>query len=139
MKLVVHDKDAYVLRAGMGEEVIGALQGFCKEQRIGAGKFFAIGASKELRLGWYDVGAKEYTWQEFPEKLEIVGLLGNIAWKGGEVIAHAHGSFSNKEMQMVGGHVAKLVVGAACEIVLEKFDGRIEKAYDEETGLNLMQ
>lgn len=139
MKVILQDKNTYVLKAGVDEEVIGALQEFCREQKIEAGKFFAIGASKELRLGWYDVDTKEYTWQEFNEKLEIISLLGNIAWKGDEVIAHAHGSFSNKRMQVVGGHVAKLVVGAACEIILEKLEGRIEKAYDEEAGLNLMQ
>ena len=72
-------------------------------------------------------------------ELEIVSLLGNIAWKQDEVIAHAHGSFSNQQMQVVGGHVAKLVVGAACEIMLEKFEGHIEKAFDEKIGLNLMQ
>jgi uncharacterized protein len=139
MKLILQDKSKYVVKASVGEEVIGGLQKFCREQKIEAGKFFAIGASKELKLGWYDVGIKEYTWKDFAEKLEIISLLGNIAWKEQEVIAHAHGSFSNQQMQLVGGHVAKLVVGAACEIVLEKIDGHIEKAYEEKIGLNLMQ
>lgn len=139
MKLILCDKNKYVLRANVGEEVIGALQEFCKKEGIDAGEFLAIGAAKEVKLGWYDVDAKEYTWKEYKEKLEIVSLLGNIARKGSEVIAHAHGSFSNQQMQVVGGHVAKLVVAGACEIVLEKFDGHIEKAFDEETGLNLMQ
>jgi predicted DNA-binding protein with PD1-like motif len=138
MKLILQDKNRYVLRANINEEVIGALQELCREHGIKAGKFFAIGAAKELKLGWYDVDMKEYTWQEFAEKLEIVSLLGNIACKGDEVVAHAHGSFSSENMQMVGGHVAKLVVGAACEIMLEKLEGRIEKAYDEQTGLNVM-
>lgn len=139
MKLVLQDKNKYVVRANVGEEVMRELQEFCREQQIKAGKFFAIGASKELKLGWYDVDIKEYIWQEFPEKLEIVSLLGNIAWKGDEVIAHAHGSFSDQRMQVVGGHVARLVVGAACEIVLERFEGKIEKAHDQQTGLNIMQ
>ena len=143
MKLILQDKNKYVLKADVGEEVISQLQEFCKENKIEAASFFAIGAAKELKLGWYDVGAKEYTWKEFAEKLEIVSLLGNIAVRQPaeekEVIAHAHGSFSNQHMQLLGGHVEKLVVGAACEIVLEKLEGHIEKAYDDEIGLNLMQ
>ncbi len=139
MRIILQEKNMYVLRADVGEEVIEELQKFSKNEGIDAGKFFAIGAAKEVKLGWYDVDVKEYAWKELKEKLEIVSLLGNIAWKGDEVIAHAHGSFSNQQMQLVGGHVAKLVVGAACEIVLEKFEGRIEKAYDDQTGLNLMQ
>lgn len=147
MKTILQDKNKYVLKANVGEEVIGELQKFCKDEKIEAGKFFAIGAAKEVKLGWYDVDIKEYTWKEFKEKLEIISFLGNIAWKdepfdsaqGKEVIVHAHGSFSNKQMQLVGGHVAKLVVGAACEIVLEKLEGKIEKKYSEKIGLNLME
>ena len=139
MKPILQDKNKYVLKASVGEEVIGALQEFCRKEGVVAGEFFAIGAAKEVKLGWYDVDVKEYTWKEYREKLEIVSLLGNVGRKGSETIVHAHGSFSNQRMQLVGGHVAKLVVGAACEIVLEKFDGRIEKAFDDETDLNLMQ
>lgn len=138
MKLILQDKNKYILKADVGEEIIVELGEFCKKQKIEAGKFFAIGAAKELKLGWYDVDAKEYTWEEFNGKLEIVSLLGNIAWKEDDIIAHAHGSFSNQQMQLVGGHVARLVVGAACEIILEKLEGHIEKAFDESTGLNLM-
>jgi len=139
MKLILQDNNAYVLNAGVGEEIIGELREFCRENKIEAGKFFAIGAAKEVRIGWYDVDTKEYTWKEYKEKLEVVSLLGNIAWKENEVIAHAHGSFSNRQMEMMGGHVAKLVVGGACEVMLTKFAGHIKKAYDEQTGLNLMK
>ena len=139
MRVILQEKSKYVLRADVLEEIIVELGEFCKERKIEAGKFFAIGAAKEVKLGWYDVDVKEYTWKEYREKLEIVSLLGNVGRKGSETIVHAHGSFSNQRMQLVGGHVAKLVVGAACEIVLEKFDGRIEKAFDDETDLNLMQ
>ena len=80
MRVILQDKNKYVLRADVGEEVIGELQEFSKKEGIEAGKFFAIGATKEVKLGWYDVDSKEYTWQELHEKLEIVSLLGNIAW-----------------------------------------------------------
>ena len=65
MKLIVQDKNKYVLRADVDEEVIGNLAKFCRQENIDAAKFFAIGAAKELKLGWYDVDAKEYKWKEF--------------------------------------------------------------------------
>jgi uncharacterized protein len=139
MKLILQDKNKYVLKAGVGEEVMGELKAFCAEQGVESASFFAIGAAKEIKLGWYDVEVKEYTWKEVQEKLEIVSLLGNIATMEKEILVHAHGSFSGKNMQVMGGHVTKLVVGAACEIFFTKYEGKIEKAYDEETGLNLMQ
>lgn len=114
------------------------LRAFCKEQGIEAASFFAIGAAKELSIAWYDIHKKEYVKKEIQQELEIISLLGNVAVMDGEVIVHAHGSFSDENMQLLAGHVTKLIVGAACEIVLEKFEGTIEKTYDDETGLNLM-
>jgi len=107
--------------------------------------FFAIGATKEISIAWFDIHAKEYVQREIQQELEIISLLGNVAvgnglpaLEAGEVIVHAHGSFSDKDMQVMAGHVNKLIVGAACEIVLEKIEGKIEKGYDSETGLRLM-
>jgi len=139
MKLILQDKNKYILKVGVGEDVMAELKRFCKEQGIEAGVFYAIGAAKELQVAWYDVDVKEYTKRDIKQELEIISLLGNIAMKGEEVIVHTHGSFSDENMQLVGGHVNKLIVGGACEIMLEKLDGHIEKAFDEEIGLNLMQ
>ena len=138
MKVILQDKSKYVLKAEVGEDVMGELKVFCKEQGIKAASFFAIGAAKEISIAWFNIHKKEYVKKDVQQELEIVSLFGNVAVTEGEIIVHAHGSFSDENMQLVGGHVDKLIVGAACEIVLEKLEGKIEKAYDEETGLNLM-
>jgi len=150
MKVILQDKNKYVLKAEVDEDVMNEVEVFCTEQRIEAASFFAIGATKEINIAWYDLQEMEYVEREIKQELEIISLLGNVAVRNvavgnglpageaGEVIVHAHGSFSNKDMQVVAGHVTKLIVGAACEIVLEKLEGKIEKAYDSETGLNLM-
>jgi len=145
MKVILQDKNKYVLKVSVGEDVILELKTFCHDQGIQAASFFAIGAAKEINIAWFDVNKKEYVQKEIQQELEIISLLGNVAVGNGlpalvegEVIVHAHGSFSDKDMQVMAGHVNKLIVGAACEIVLEKFEGKIEKAYDDETGLNLM-
>ncbi|MDP6704596.1 MAG: DUF296 domain-containing protein, partial [archaeon] len=64
--------------------------------------------------------------------------FGNIAKLGEETVTHNHGVFSDKDMNTYGGHVNKLVVAAACEISLTRIEGRIERKYSEEIGLNLM-
>ena len=55
------------------------------------------------------------------------------------MLIHMHGTFSDKEYRVYGGHINKMVVSGALELRMEVFQGSIEKAYDEETGLNLMQ
>lgn len=139
MKLILQDKNEYVLKVSVGEDVMGELKMFCREQGIEAASFFAIGAAKEIQIAWYNIHKKEYVKRDVQQELEIASLLGNVAVMDGETLVHAHGSFSDENMQMMGGHINKLVVGAACEIVLTKLEGKIEKAFDEETGLNLMQ
>jgi len=139
MKLILQDKNKYVLKAHVGEDVMLELREFCQNQGIQAASFFAIGAAKEIHIAWYNIHKKEYIKKEIQQELEVISLLGNVTVMNGEVIVHAHGSFSDENMQMIAGHVNKLVVGAACEIVLEKIEGKIEKSHDEETGLNLMQ
>ncbi|MBI4159907.1 DNA-binding protein [Candidatus Wolfebacteria bacterium] len=57
----------------------------------------------------------------------------------GKVVIHAHGSFSDKEMKVVAGHVKRLVVSATCEIFLTAMDGKLEREYSEEIGLNLLK
>lgn len=111
---------------------------FCKEHHIEAGFFHVIGAVGEVELAWYDLGAKQYVTALFQEDLEIVSLSGNITKRGDEIVVHNHGVFSNKAMETKGGHVNKVIISGACEITLVRLEGSIERAYDEDTGLNLM-
>ena len=139
MKLILQDKNKYVLKVSVGEDVMVELKIFCQDQEIEAASFFAIGAAKEIQIAWYNIHKKEDVKRDIQQELEIVSLLGNVAIEGKETLVHAHGSFSDKNMQIMAGHVNKLVVGAACEIVLTKLEGKIEKTYDDETGLKLMK
>ncbi len=111
---------------------------FCKGNRIEAAFFQTIGAVGEVELAWYDLGAKQYVTALLKEDLELVSLTGNVSKLGNELVVHNHGVFSNKAMETKGGHVQKAVISGACEIVLTRIEGSIDRAYDEETGLNLM-
>ncbi|MDO8633384.1 MAG: DNA-binding protein [Candidatus Wildermuthbacteria bacterium] len=139
MKIILQDNNAYILGCRRGEEVVAELKKFCAEHTIEAASFSVIGAANEVELAWYDVHAKKYTIELLKEDLEITTVTGDIAKLKGETVVHMHGLFSDKSMNVKGGHVNKIVVAAACEITLQKLKGTIERAYDEETGLNLMQ
>ena len=139
MRIILQESDHYILSCARGEELMAELKKFANENNIRAGIFSVIGAAQELELAWYDVDAKQYTKKAVFGKYEIASLIGNIAKAKGEIIIHNHGVFSNKEMAVVGGHINKLVVAAACEIYLQKLEGEIEREYSEEIGLNLMR
>lgn len=93
----------------------------------------------EVELAWYNLKQKEYVNKTVAENLEIATVTGNVAMKEEEMIIHAHGVFSDKDMQTVAGHVNTMKVSAACEVFLIKLDGKIEREFDETTGLKLLK
>ena len=139
MKRILQDKNTYVLSLRRGEELVEAIREFCKEYRIDTAFFQAIGAANEVELAWYDLAAKQYVTTFFKEDMELVSLTGNVSTMGNELVVHSHGVFSGKDMETKGGHVNKAVVSGACEIILWRLEGKIDRAFDEDTGLNLMR
>ncbi|MDP2735379.1 MAG: DUF296 domain-containing protein [bacterium] len=138
MKRILQDNNTYILSAKRGEDLVEGLKKFCEEYRIEAAYFTAIGAAGEVELAWYDLGAKQYVTALLQENLEIVSLTGNVSKIGNDTIVHSHGVFSNKAMESKAGHINKAVVSGACEVMLTRLEGKIERVFDEETGLNLM-
>ena len=130
---------AHVLLLLEGEKLIESITGFCKEKNIAAAKFNAIGAVKEVELGFYNLAAKEYKWKKTEAEFELDSLTGNVALHGGKPFVHAHATVSDNEMHAFGGHLKEAVVGASCEIFLTPLQGKIERKHDEKTGLKLMK
>lgn len=138
MKIVLQEKENYIVRFNQGEEVVSGLVGFARAARIDAAHFTAIGACGEVLLSYYNLDLKQYEDRTLQEGLEITGIVGNIACMENKLIVHAHGTFGRNDFSVVGGHIKKLVVSATCEVHVTSFVGKIERAYDKQTGLNLL-
>lgn len=139
MKFILKDESAIIIRFDKGEEVIEGLKKIAVEERIYAAWFSGIGAAMETILSYYDTKRKEYQNREYKEDMQIASLLGNIGLTEGKPAIHCHGTFSDRSMKTVAGHVKKLVVSATCEIMLTVLEGSIEREYSEEIGLHLMK
>lgn len=138
MKVILKDNQRYIIRIDRGEEVFASLLGFAKQQNITAASFNGIGACGELELGVYSPASKSYTRQTITEQLEIISLIGSIALSAKKPALHVHGSFSRRDLSMLGGHVFKAVISATCEIFLTKFDGEMTRQLDSDLNLNLL-
>ena len=129
----------YVLLLLEGEKLIDSVTKFCSGKSITAATFTAIGAVREVELGFYSLAEKEYRWKKAEAELEVDNITGNIALLDGELVAHAHATVSDNEMHAFGGHLKEAIVGASCEVFLTPLQGKLERKHDEKTGLNLLQ
>ena len=48
-------------------------------------------------------------------------------------------SAGNEKGEVFGGHLNKAMVSATCEMVIYIIDGKIDRYYDEQIGLNLLK
>jgi predicted DNA-binding protein with PD1-like motif len=138
MEVINKSKNYYVLRLEYGEELREQLEKFCKAQKVSAAWVNALGSSKELELAYYNLEKKKYETKSLREDLEITGVTGNVAIKDGSPFIHIHGTFSNRDMQVVGGHINRCVVSATCEVSIWSAEGKMGRKYDEFTGLHLL-
>lgn len=127
-----------ILRLDENEEMIDILTEFSESNKIQTGWVYALGSTKEIELGFYNLETKEYERKTFTEPLEVLDVTGNIGEKDNEPALHLHGSFSRKDFSTIGGHIHRLIANATVEIFIHKIEGTIKRAHDEKTGLNLI-
>lgn len=134
-----HFGNSYVLRIDKGEDIISVLKDFCKAQQIKLGTVTAIGAVNDIEIGLFNTAEKKYYANTYREDMEITSFLGNISTMDGETYMHIHGAFSNITNETRGGHVNRAIVGATCELVITAIEGEIDRKFNDEIGLNLIE
>ena len=139
MRCVIANEKICVLRFDPGEEVIAGLITFCEEKKIRAASFTAIGLSSEVMLSYYRMEAKKFEDHKLTKELEIVGMNGNVSVCDEKTIVHAHGTFSDENLQVVGGHIKRIRVSLTCEVSLHLIDGEIKRTFDPIANTRLMQ
>ena len=128
-----------VARIDKGEEITEKLKELSVKENIRLAAVFALGAVGNFTVGVYKTAEKKYISNSFSGDFEIVSLTGTVSTMNGEFYSHLHMSAGNEKGEVFGGHLNKAVVSATCEMVLNVIDGEIDRAFDEETGLNLFK
>ena len=131
-------EDTYVIRLNKGEEVICALKEICKKEDIKLAEITGLGASDLVEIGVFNVETKEYKTKLFEGMFEITSLVGNVTRKDTEVYLHIHINFGDEEGIVKGGHLVQAEISATSEIILRKVNGNVERKFNEDIGLNLL-
>lgn len=121
-----------------GADLLEEITKICVDQNICLGSIEALGAVKKARLGYYNQQAHDYSFFDLNQTLEITNLTGNISFKNGTPVVHAHVTLSDKDGHAYGGHLAPGTTVFACEVAIQVLDGpEFERGFDQETGLPL--
>ncbi len=130
-------KRIIVAKLEKGEDLLESLAALAKKYEMVSGFFNAIGALSEANIGFFEKG--EYKSIKLELDLELVSCIGNISYREGELVVHAHIVVGDKEGKAFGGHVLNgCIVSVTCEIFLIEINQRIRRTEDKATGLFLL-
>lgn len=138
MEYRVFDKTV-IVRMDPGEEVIAQLKAVCERENITLAEVSALGALREFSVGLYDTVEKQYHANVIRKPVEVTSLWGTVTTQKGAFYAHLHMSAADIEAKEYGGHLQSAVVSATLEMVIHVIDGRVERRFDPEIGLNLFE
>jgi predicted DNA-binding protein with PD1-like motif len=126
-----------IVRLKHNADLIQSITELARSKGVKAGNFTAIGALRRARLGYYDQKNHEYREMEIDSPHEIASCIGNVSLKDGEPFIHAHVVLADEMGNTKAGHLFEGTVFAA-EVHLRQLEGpRLERKYDEVTGLSL--
>ena len=134
-----HGEKTFALIFGTGDEAMAGLVEFAKANQLGAGHFTAIGAFRDVILGYFDWEKKEYQKIPVREQVEVLSLIGDVALKDGEPKVHAHVVVGRSDGSTRGGHLIEAHVRPTLEVILTESPEHLRKQIDEESGLALIR
>ena len=105
-----------VIRIQKGEEILAALRQVCTQENIVLASVNGIGAVNDVTLGVFN------------------------SQKDGKVYLHLHMAVANATKGVVyAGHLNDAKISLTGEFILRIIDGRVEREYSPEVGLNLFR
>ena len=128
-----------IVRMDKGEEILEQLRRVSELEGVKLAEVSALGAVNDFTVGVFDTAEKKYYSNRFQGAYEIVSLTGTVSTMDGAFYAHLHMSAGNGKGQVFGGHLNKAVISATCEMVIRLIDGRVDRAFSEDVGLNLFK
>lgn len=128
-----------VARIDKGEEILEQIKAIALKENIKLAAVRALGAVNDFTVGVFKTAQKEYRSNLFSGDFEIVSLTGTINTMDNEFYCHLHMSAGNEKGEVFGGHLNRAVVSATCETVITEINGRVDRHFDENIGLNLFE
>ncbi len=121
-----------------GDEAFSGLMEFAQKYHVTTGHFTAIGALSTVNLGWFDPQKKMYKENPLNEQLEVASMIGDFALYKGKPALHTHMVVGRRDGTTMGGHVIEAIVSPTLEVFVTVDPSSLQKRYDPETDLTLI-
>ena len=122
-----------------GDEVASGLLDFARRHAVSGAYFTAIGALRDVTLGYWRWETKEYDRIAVREQVEVLSLAGNIALApDGAPKVHAHVVVGKADGTAHGGHLLEGHVRPTLEVMVVESPRHLRRTHDATTGLALI-
>ena len=121
-----------------GDEALSGLTAFAQKYDVKSAHFTAIGAVSGARVGWFDPAKKMYKLMPFDGQMEVLSMVGDIAWYNGKPVVHTHVVLGLPDGTTRGGHVLELHVRPTLEVMVTVDPKELHKRLDPETDFALI-
>jgi predicted DNA-binding protein with PD1-like motif len=134
-----HEVKTFALIFDTEDEVVSELTAFAKQEHLAASHFTAIGAFREVMLGYFDWERKDYKHIPIREQVEVLSMMGDIALdEQGEPKLHAHVVVGKRDGTAHGGHLLEAYVRPTLEVILVESPEHLRRKFDPDCGLALI-
>ncbi|ADD01566.1 protein of unknown function DUF296 [Thermoanaerobacter italicus Ab9] len=128
----------FIGRFQYGKDLLEEINKIITSENIRSGEIRIIGAVSKAVFSYYDAQSKNYIYISKDEHMEILNATGNISVKDGKPFAHVHITLADKNGNAFGGHLMEGTIVFAAEFVISDYgENKLERIYDETTGLQL--
>ncbi len=129
----------FVLILDQGEEAFKTISDFANRERIDGASVTAIGAFSEAKVGWFDLGARQYKPIAINEQSEVLSLMGDVAQgDDGKASLHLHAVLGLQDGSLKGGHFLAGTVRPTLEVTITETIEHLRRKKRPDLGIALI-
>src|SRR5579871_3602436 len=117
------------------DEAVAGLQRFARDYGLAGSQLSAIGAFRDVTLGYFDWDTKDYRTTSIREQVEVLSLLGDIALADDGPKVHAHVVVGKSDGSAHGGHLVEAHVRPTLEVIVVESPKHLQRRYDPKSRL----
>ncbi len=135
------NNNTYLLILSKGDLVMEKLKEFHKDVGYNFCKLEAIGALKNVELGYAHItnSGVNYEYKVFEDDYELLSFNGSISLLNDQSLPHIHLAIADKNFATYGGHLKEAEVAVTFELIITVYDEKINRSLNNEFKIGIIE